>query len=253
MTMKQAARGNVAPSRRQRAVGMVALMVLMSMGPLLTLPSVSAHAEPSGVTWPLEGSNDTGWVLLDATGANPETGQQATADWNLSFAPGAVLSNVSLQIRASGQDGMTIDEPVLAVNGFGTNLFDWSGLGTLGQSSSFASGSTYSGRMNPNSNSGSGWDLPSDAVITEMIFEALAPADPLVSLMPLEFEVRASAANPTNGLLYLAVNNELLVLHANNNPRAIDVMPFESEGGVLDLVVDEQNDLLHLLLEDGTF
>ena len=217
--MKQAARGNVAPSRRQRAVGMVALMVLMSMGPLLTLPSVSAHAEPSGVTWPLEGSNDTGWVLLDATGANPETGQQATADWNLSFAPGAVLSNVSLQIRASGQDGMTIDEPVLAVNGFGTNLFDWSGLGTLGQSSSFASGSTYSGRMNPNSNSGSGWDLPSDAVITEMIFEALAPADPLVSLMPLEFEVRASAANPTNGLLYLAVNNELLVLHANNNPR----------------------------------
>ena len=251
--MKQAARGNVAPSRRQRAVGMVALMVLMSMGPLLTLPSVSAHAEPSGVTWPLEGSNDTGWVLLDATGANPETGQQATADWNLSFAPGAVLSNVSLQIRASGQDGMTIDEPVLAVNGFGTNLFDWSGLGTLGQSSSFASGSTYSGRMNPNSNSGSGWDLPSDAVITEMIFEALAPADPLVSLMPLEFEVRASAVNPTNGLLYLAVNNELLVLHANNNPPVIDIMPFESEGGVLDLVVDEQNDLLHLLLEDGTF
>jgi len=127
---------------------------------LWTLPAVSAHAEPSGVSWPLEGSNDTGWVRLDATGANPLTGQQATADWNLSFAPGAALSNVTLEIRASGENGLTISEPHLTVNGMGTSLFDWRGLGTLGQANDFASGSIYTGRLNPNSNSGAGCDLP---------------------------------------------------------------------------------------------
>ena len=59
--------------RRQRALSMVLLMALMSLGPLLTAPPVSAHAEPSGVTWPLEGSNDTGWITLDAVGAVPGT------------------------------------------------------------------------------------------------------------------------------------------------------------------------------------
>ena len=95
------------PQRRQ-AFGLVVLLLLMSMSPMLMLPTVSAHAEPSGVSWPLEGSEDTGWVRLDATGANPLTGQQATADWNLSFAPGAVLSNVTLEVRASGQGGLTV-------------------------------------------------------------------------------------------------------------------------------------------------
>ena len=142
--MKRASHVKKGASQRHRALGMVLLMVLMSMGPLLTVPTVSAHAEPSGVTWPLEGSNDTGWVRLDTTGANPLTGQQATADWNLSFAPGALLSNVSLEIRASGQNGMTMEQPLLTVNGMGTSLFDWSGLGVLGEADGFASGSTYS-------------------------------------------------------------------------------------------------------------
>ena len=103
-----------------RALSMMLLMLLMSMAPLLTVPTVSAHAEPSGVTWPLEGSNDTGWVKLNAVGANtPGEGAQATADWNLSFAPGAQLSNVTLEIRVSGEDGMVIEEPLLAVDVLG--------------------------------------------------------------------------------------------------------------------------------------
>jgi type II secretory pathway pseudopilin PulG len=240
-------------SRRQRALSMVALMVLMSMGPLLTVPAVSAHAEPSGVTWPLEGSNDTGWVQLDAYGALPEFGQQATADWNLSFAPGAELSNITLEVRASGQNGMTIAEPHLVVDGMGTSLFDWRGLGVLGEVDAFSSGATYSGRLTPNSNSNAGWVLPSDAEITEMLIEVLAPADPMVSLQKLDFDLRASAVNPATGLLYVAVNDKLLVLHASNNPNTIDAYDFEAEDGVLDLVVDSANARLHMLMGDGTF
>ena len=87
--MIQGGSTKIAGGQRQRAFSMVVLMLLMSLGPLLTTPVVSAHAEPSGVTWPLEGSNDTGWITLDAVGAVPETGQRATADWELAFAPGA--------------------------------------------------------------------------------------------------------------------------------------------------------------------
>ena len=251
--MKQGRSASPSQGQRPRALSMVVLMVLMSMGPLLTTPVVSAHAEPSGVTWPLEGSNDTGWVTLDALGAVPETGQRATADWNLSFAPGAALSNVTLEVRASGQNGITIHEPQLVVDGLGTSLFDWRGLGTLGEADGFTTGSTYSGRLNPNSNSGAGWDLPSDAEITKMVIEALAPADPLVSLTPYDFDLRASATNPDNGILYLATNDELILLHANNNPHTIDVYDFADEGGVADMVMDMTGGLLHLLLADGTF
>ncbi|MEC7350443.1 MAG: hypothetical protein VYA29_01155, partial [Candidatus Thermoplasmatota archaeon] len=251
--MKQGRHASPSRSQRPRALSMVVLMVLMSMGPLLTTPVVSAHAEPSGVTWPLEGSNDTGWVTLDAVGAVPETGQRATADWNLSFAPGAILSNVTFEVRASGQNGMTAEEPQLVIEGLGTSVLDWRGLGTLGEASGFTTGSTYSGRLNPNSNSGAGWDLPSDAEVTQMIIEVLAPADPLVSLTPYEFDLRATVVNPDNGVLYLAANDELMLLHANNNPHVIDVYDFENEGGVLDMVMDTGGGLIHLLLGDGTF
>lgn len=251
--MKRPRLSNRGGGQRQRALSMVLLMVLMSMGPLLTTPVVSAHAEPSGVTWPLEGSNDTGWVMLDAVGAVPETGQRATTEWDLSFAPGAELSNVTLEIRASGQDGMVIQEPQLIVDGMGTSLLDWRGLGVLGEANGFTTGATYSGRLNPNSNSGAGWDLPSDAEITEMVIEVLAPADPLVSLTPFDFIIRSSATNPDTGVLYVAVNDQLLLLSAANSPNVIDVYNFENEDGVADMVMDTNGGLLHLLLGDGTF
>ena len=232
---------------------MVLLMVLMSMSPILTLHSVSAHAEPSGVTWPLEGSNDTGWVTLTTSGADGSVGTQATADWNLSFAPGAELSNVSLEVRVSGQNGMTIEEPLLAVNGMGTNLFDWRTLGVLGQQDAFAAGPTYAGRLNPNTNSNAGWDLPSDAEITEMIIEALAPRDPLVSLTPFTLDIHAAAIHPDSGMLYLAANNDVFMLNAQTSPLAVDVLDMDAYGGVTNLVVDEANGLIHMLGSDGTF
>ena len=60
---------------------------------------------------------------------------------------------MTLEIRASGQDGMTIEEPQLVVDGMGTSLLDWRGLGVLGEANTFTTGSTYTGRLNPNSNS----------------------------------------------------------------------------------------------------
>ena len=231
---------------------MVLLMLMMSVSPLLTVPTVSAHAEPSGVSWPLEGSNDTGWVMLDAVGANSSTGQQASALWNLSFAPGAELSNVTLEIRASGQGEMTIEEPLLAVDGLGVNLLDWRGLGVLGEAEEFANGPTYSGRMTPNSNSGAGWELPSSAIITDLIIQTLAPVDPAVSLRPIPTVLHDAAVHPDTGVLFLAMNDDLMMLHASTSPHVLDMVDLSAYQGAHDLVVDSSNGLLHVLAGDGS-
>lgn len=236
-----------------RAVLLAFLMVASTTLSLLATPLASAHAEPSDVTWPLQGSNDTGWVQLDALGANPALGTQATADWNLNFAPGAELSNVTMEIRISGQDGLVIEEPLLAVNGMGTSLFDWRGLGVLGEANELAGSNPYTGRLNPNSNSAAGWDLPSDAEITELIFQALAPIDPAVSLQPVDLSIQSSAIHPTTGRMYLAMNDDVMVLDATTSPSAIDMLDFSTTGGIADMVVDVNNNLLHLLTKNGSF
>ena len=67
------------PRDSRRALLLVMLMLLSSAAPILTIPSVSAHESAFDTIWPQEGSNDTGWVQLDAVGADPSTGGQASA------------------------------------------------------------------------------------------------------------------------------------------------------------------------------
>ena len=177
------------PRDSRRALLLVVLMLLSSAAPILTIPGVSAHESAFDTIWPQEGSNDTGWVQLDAVGADSATGGQASASWTLEFAPGADLSNVSFQIRVDGSNGLMIEEPMLVASDIGVNLLDWRGLGMLGSQDSFAGPNPYIGRMNPNSDSGATWTLPSDAEITELIIEALAPVDPVVALAPIELDV----------------------------------------------------------------
>ena len=59
--------------------------------------------------WPKQASNDTGWVQLDAVGANPDIGLSANANWGLEFAPGALLSNVTMEVRVNGSSGLAIE------------------------------------------------------------------------------------------------------------------------------------------------
>ena len=90
---------------KDKAVMLVAVMLLASLGPILYAPSVNAHEGPNNVIWPMDGAEDTGWVLLNATGADTINGTQASADWVLEFAPGAILGNVSMDIRVCINQG----------------------------------------------------------------------------------------------------------------------------------------------------
>ena len=172
-----------------RAILLVTVMLLASLGPILSSPLVSAHDTGNSTIWPKEGSEDTGWVLLNATGANAINGSQATADWMLNFAPGAVLENVSMEVRVDGSGGVSIQEPLLLSPDTGQVLFDWRGNGWLGQSFGFDGNNPHQGRLSPNADVGATVTLPSSSEITDFILEVLAPADPFTSLVPVEIYI----------------------------------------------------------------
>ncbi|MDP6857224.1 MAG: hypothetical protein QGH13_06815, partial [Candidatus Thalassarchaeaceae archaeon] len=74
--MIRADAGNL-PLRRQ-AFSLVFLMLFSSLSTLALSPAI---AHPSNVSeWPMSGSNDSGWVLIEATGADPSTQTMATGD-----------------------------------------------------------------------------------------------------------------------------------------------------------------------------
>ena len=113
----------ITPRGRAKAIGLVALMILLPWGSNLTSPSESKHLsadsdfrdESSGKSWGVNGSNDTGWLVMDATGADPANGTPALADIFLEFAPGAVIDNLTLEISVNGSDGYWANQPQIAV------------------------------------------------------------------------------------------------------------------------------------------
>ena len=72
-------------SRSRRAMFLTALMLISSWSLALTaVPMASAHETGDVISWPLSGSNDTGWVQLNATiGADPILSSQETAERTL--------------------------------------------------------------------------------------------------------------------------------------------------------------------------
>ena len=239
----------------KRAVFLTLLMLLASWSAgLAGVPLASAHEADDVVSWPLSGSNDTGWIQLDAiVGNDPILSNQATADWVLEFAPGAEISNVSLQVHVNGSNGLMINEPLLVANDIGVNLFDWSGLGTLGASDSFDGANPYSDRLTPNSASGAGWTLPSDAVITELAFEALAPVDPITSFAPVSIPLYDAIQHPNDGQMYLQSDTSILVLDANNDPAFIDFYDFDDVNAAIVGIAIGPNGNIHVGFENGMF
>ena len=219
----------------------------------MILSPVSAHLTDSDTVWPKQASNDTGWIRLDAVGADPALGLQANANWGLEFAPGASLSNVTMEVRVNGSSDLLIEEPVITASDVGVNLFDWSGLGMLGSSDSFTGANPHSGRLSPNSDSGAYWTLPSGAEINEPIIEALAPIDPAVTFEPVDLEITDYVIHLLDGRLYLAISNTLLIIDYNNDPKIIDMVEYENANSIVDLEIDAVNLVLHILTDDNYF
>ena len=232
----------------RRAFTLVGLMILASWAPLAALPTATAH---NGIVaeWGSEGSNDTGWLRMDATGANAVTGQMAMSNLMLDFAPGAEISNLSFEIRVNGSNGTWIEEPQLFLPDGPASVLDWRGLGSLGQQNDFMNGDPHSGWLSPNSDSNAGWVLPGGSTVTDVVIEALRPADAFVSTYRVDLNVLDSAIHPDDGRLYIALDNSVIQIDANNNPQLIHW--FDEDMEPLDMAIDASQDFLHVTCTDG--
>ena len=235
------------PAQR-RAFILVGLMILASWTPLAALPTASAH---NGIVaeWGSEGTNDTGWLRMDATGANSAAGQMAMSNLMIDFAPGAEIDNLTFEIRVNGSNGTWVEEPQMFLPDAPASILDWRGLGSLGQQNDFINGDPYSGRLSPNSDSNAGWVLPGGSTITDVVIETLRPADALVTTYRVDVNVVDSAIHPDDGRLYIALDNSVIQVDANNNPQLIHWFDVEMEP--LDMAIDASQDALHVTCADG--
>ena len=236
------------------SVTLVALLLLSSWSSALVSAEDVSSAIEGEVSWPQSGSVDSGWIELTTTeGNDPSIITQASADWNLEFAPGAEVSNVSLQVYVNGSDGLAIDSPLLLAQDTGDRLFDFSGNGPLGALDSFDGFNPYADRLAPNSATGAGWTLPSSATVTDLTLEALAPSDPIAFFDVVNISDFHSAQHPDDGQLYLSTGNSVYVLDANNNPEIIDSFTLEkSMGNIVGLEIGP-NGNIHIATTSGQF
>ncbi len=225
------------PPGRAKAIGLVALMILLPWGanPSSTFDSQilsdgsDVRDESSGKSWGVNGSNDTGWIVLDAVGSDAANGTPALADLFLEFAPGAVIDNLTLEISVNGSDGYWVNQPQIAVMDTQTSLLDWSGRGDLGRQNNFADnppslvGGILDASLKPNTISDASWQIPTGIEITDLVIEALRPVDPKLSFSPLNVSIHGSVYNPIDGRMHILLDDDLLQLDDNANKRIIDI------------------------------
>ena len=238
---------SVSTSQTHRALGMVLLMVLTPLALAFPAVTVSAHVNEIA-DWDWSGSNDTGWIRMDATGANPDVGQMALADHYLDFAPGAEIDNLSFEVRVDGANGLWAEQPQLFLADTPSVVFDWRGFGGFGQQNDFVGADPLSSRLAPNSNSQAGWALPGNATVNDLIIEAIRPIDPIVSLANVDLDVRDCVTHPVDGRLICAIGDGLVMLDANNDPSMIELI---DEVDLTDLAIDAGGNRLIGLIENS--
>ena len=224
---------------RAKAIALVTLMILLPWGANQSPPSDLEMKESdyidtnyiSSKSWGVNGSNDTGWIVLDATGSDPENGTPALSDFFMEFAPGAVIDNLTFEVAVNGSDGYWVNQPQIAVMDTQTSVLDWSGRGDLGRQNAFSDNSPslvdgiLDSSLKPNTISDASWQIPTGIEITDLVIQALRPVDPKLSFSPIEVSIHGSAYNPFDGRLYILVDDDLLVLDDNANKRIIDIIP----------------------------
>ena len=90
------------------------LMVMLMIIPiaLAVIPVTAADEETTeagrSMAWGVEGSVDTGWMRINATGADPSQQTPASGYVELPFAPSVDVSNLSFEVRVKGSQGISV-------------------------------------------------------------------------------------------------------------------------------------------------
>ena len=179
--------------------------------------------------WGASGSNDTGWIDFDATGADSVNGTYAYSDYLLEIAPGSQISNLTFEIAVNGSAGYWATEPQLNLLNTQTPILDWRGYGDFGRQNSISENpptvidGTLEAQLRPNSISDVSWEIPAGVTISDLVMEVLRPADAKVSLSSIEVTIYDSAVNPIDGRLYILLDDDLLHIDATTVKPIIDI------------------------------
>ena len=208
---------------KRSALLLVGLMIMLPWSSFgdheLVDSDESSYTVPK--SWGSSGYNDTGWVDLVASGADPSNQTYAYGDMFLDFAPGTEISNLTFAIAVDGAEGYCVEEPQLTLINSQTPILDWRGNDWLGCQYDFNDnppslvGGELSTSLQPNSVSDAAWVLPAGISISDLVIEALTPSDPRISFSPTEVVVHGSAVNPIDGRLYVLLGDDLVHLDSS--------------------------------------
>ena len=164
------------------------------------------------------------------------------------------MDNLTFEISVDGSDGYWATEPQITLMDTQTPILDWRDYGDLGRQDSFTDNSpevedgVLDTWLQPNSVSDASWLLPSGVTISDLVIDALRPADPRVSFSTESTIIHDSATNPVDGRLYVLLDDDLLHLDEHSSRRIVDI-----ELGVQgrSLAVDADNNRLLIGTADG--
>ncbi|RZP08347.1 MAG: hypothetical protein EVA35_03975, partial [Candidatus Poseidoniales archaeon] len=245
-------------SRPQQRLALLLVMLMLTLPwsamSSTNLEGLEDESRATPKAWGTGGSNDTGWISLDATGADTANSTMAYADLFMDFAPGALLDNLTFEISVDGSDGYWANQPQITLMDTQTPILDWRGYGDLGRQNSFSDNSpevedgVLDTWLKPNSVSDASWLLPSGVTITDLVIDALRPADPRVSFSTQNIIIHDSAVNPLDGRLYILLDDALLHLDDQASKRIIDI-ELDMQGR--SLAIDANDNRLLIGTADG--
>ena len=193
-------------------------------------------------------------VTILGTGSDIENNTPALGELSLEFAPGAMISNLTLEVAVNGSDGYWINQPQLNILNPQTNILDWRGQGDFGRQNDFldydstVTGGVLDSSLKPNTISDASWQIPTGIEITDLIIEALRPVDPKLSLTSKSVLIHDSEINPFDGRLYLLVDDDLLHIDDNSAKKIIDI---HQDIYGRSIQSDSMRDILYIGQNDG--
>jgi hypothetical protein len=155
-------------SKRQTytALAIVILMISMPWSASLDMTDESVPMNISDGTWGSSGTVDTDWIEV----GSESTGLSTTI---IDHPPGASIENLTFGIRVNGSAGVCATDPILTLVDANQEIFDGSGIGGFGCNQQYSPQTVIDATLDPYAYAGSGFLLPSGAILTDLVIEAL--------------------------------------------------------------------------------
>lgn len=202
---RRSSTGRASKRHTYAAFMIVALMISMPWSASLDIHEESVSMNTSDATWGSSGTVDTDWVEV----GSESTGLSTTI---INHPPGASIENLTFEIRVNGSSGICATNPILTLVDANQEIFDGSGIGGFGCNQQYTPQTVIDDTLDPYAHAESGFLLPSGAVLTDLVIEALRPASPRLSPSIPEIMIHDTAVDHNSGRLIILVDDDLLVI-----------------------------------------